>query len=66
MLELRTLRRSWPQALIALLALAVDMPALASSGSGVAIPDPSATTLLALGVLGVIVGRYGGKRPPLD
>jgi VIT1/CCC1 family predicted Fe2+/Mn2+ transporter len=66
MLQIRILRRSWPQALIALLALAVDAPALAGSGPGVAIPDPSAATLLALGVLGVIVGRYGGKRPPQD
>ena len=66
MAQFRTLRRSWPQALIALLALGADVPALASSGSGIAIPDPGAATLLALGVLGVIVGRYGGKRPPQD
>jgi VIT1/CCC1 family predicted Fe2+/Mn2+ transporter len=66
MSQIHSIRRAWPQALIALLALAADAPALANSGSGIAIPDPSAATLLALGVLGVIVGRYGGKRPPKD
>jgi hypothetical protein len=68
MAKFRTLRRAWPQALIALLALAADAPALANSAAGgsTAIPDPSAATLLALGVLGVIIGRFGGKRPPRD
>jgi hypothetical protein len=50
--------------LIALLALAADAPAMASNG--VSIPDPSAATLLALGVLGLIIGRQGGRRPPKD
>lgn len=66
MSQIHSLKRAWPQALIALLALAADAPALASSGAGITIPDPSAATLLALGVLGVILGRYGGKRPPKD
>ena len=62
------LRRAWPQVLIVLLMLGADVPALASNGaqSGFAIPDPSAATLLALGVLGVVIGRSGGKRPPRD
>lgn len=50
--------------LIALLALAADAPAFASNG--VSIPDPSAATLLALGMLGLIIGRQGGRRPPQD
>ncbi len=63
-----SLRRAWPQLLLALLLLGADAPAFAGSGSGsgTQIPDPGAATLLALGVLGVIVGRYGGKRPPTD
>lgn len=56
--------RAWPHLLIALLALAADSPALASNG--ISIPDPSAATLLALGVLGLVIGRQGGRRPPRD
>ena len=68
MIALSTLRRAWPQVLVVLLMLGADVPALASNGaqSGFAIPDPSAATLLALGVLGVIIGRSSGKRPPRD
>lgn len=36
-------------------------PALA--GDGVQVPEGSALTLFALGVLGVIVGRRGSMRP---
>lgn len=64
MSQLALIWRSWPQILIVLLALAADGPALA--GDGVSIPDPSAATLLALGVLGLIIGRQGGRRPPRD
>ena len=68
MISLSTLRKAWPQVLIALLMLGVDAPALAGAGvgEGIAIPDPSGLTLLALGVLGVIIGRSSGKRPPRD
>ncbi|MCZ8018615.1 hypothetical protein [Novosphingobium sp.] len=68
MTHFHSLRRAWPQLLLALLLLGADAPALANSGpgAGTPIPDPGAATLLALGVLGVIIGRYGGKRPPLD
>jgi hypothetical protein len=59
-----SLRRAWPHLLLALLALAAEAPAVASNG--VTIPDPSAATLLAMGVLGLIVGRQGGRRPPRD
>lgn len=62
MSHLRSLRRAWPQVLIALLALGADAPALA--GNGVSVPDPGAATLLALGVLGLVIGRNGGRRPP--
>ena len=64
MSQITTIRRAWPHMLIALLALMADAPALASNG--VSIPDPSAATLLALGVLGLIIGRQGGRRPPKD
>lgn len=68
MISLSTLRKAWPQVLIVLLMLGVDAPALAGTGvgEGIAIPDPSGLTLLALGVLGVIIGRSSGKRPPRD
>ena len=59
-----SLCQAWPHLLIALLALAAEAPAVASNG--VTIPDPSAATLLAMGVLGLIVGRQGGRRPPRD
>ncbi|MFM6949760.1 MAG: hypothetical protein ACKOW1_01915 [Novosphingobium sp.] len=64
MSQFLTLQRAWPKLLVASLALTASAPALA--GNGVSIPDPSATTLLALGVLGLIVGRQGGRRPPRD
>ena len=68
MTRFSVLLRAWPLVLIVLLMLGADAPALASEGArqGFTIPDPSAATLLALGVLGVIVGRSGGKRPPRD
>lgn len=56
--------RAWPHMLIALLALAADAPAIA--GNGISVPDPSAATLLAIGVLGLIIGRQGGRRPPSE
>lgn len=62
MSHFHSIRRAWPQALLALLVLAADSPALASDG--IAIPDPGGLTLLALGVLGVVIGRQSGKRPP--
>ena len=39
-------------------------PAWASGG--IAIPDPTELTLLALGLAGLIIGRRGAKRPPKD
>jgi len=64
MSQIATIRRAWPHALIALLALMADAPAMASNG--IAIPDPSGLTLLALGVAGLIIGRQSGRRPPRD
>ncbi len=64
MSQFASIRRAWPHVLIALVALAADAPAFASNG--IAIPDPSAATLLALGVLGLIIGRQSGRRPPRD
>ncbi len=39
-------------------------PAWASGG--IAIPEPTDLTLLALGLAGLIIGRRGAKRPPKD
>jgi len=64
MSQFASIRRAWPHVLIALVALAADAPAFASNA--IAIPDPSAATLLALGVLGLIIGRQSGRRPPRD
>lgn len=36
-------------------------PAFAENGA--AVPEASSALLLALGVLGIIIGRRGGKRP---
>lgn len=62
MSEFTKIGRAWPHVLIALLALAADAPAIA--GNRISVPDPSAATLLAIGVLGLIIGRQGGRRPP--
>ena len=64
MLQFASLHRAWPHLLIALLALAAESPAV--GGNGVSVPDPGAGTLLALGLVGLIVGRRGGRRPPPD
>lgn len=45
-----------------LLALATASPVLAAGGS-TTIPEGSALTLFALGILGVIIGRRGAMRP---
>ncbi|KPL68531.1 hypothetical protein SZ64_10695 [Erythrobacter sp. SG61-1L] len=42
-------------------ALCVAAPVLASDGA--AVPEGSALTLFALGILGVIIGRKGAMRP---
>ncbi len=47
---------------IAAAALLVASPAWASGG--IAIPEPTDLTLLALGLAGLIIGRRGAKRPP--
>jgi hypothetical protein len=39
----------------------VDSPALAN-GEGAQVPEASALTLFALGVLGILVGRRGAMR----
>ena len=52
-------RISWVIAAAALLAAS---PAWASGG--MAIPEPTDLTLLALGLAGLIIGRRGAKRPP--
>ena len=44
--------------------LCAASPAWASGG--MAIPEPTDLTLLALGLAGLIIGRRGAKRPPKD
>ena len=44
--------------------LCTAQPALASAGFS--IPDPSNLALFAIGVLGLIVGRHGARRPPSE
>ena len=34
------------------------------ASGGMAIPEPTDLTLLALGIAGLIIGRRGAKRPP--
>ena len=49
------------------LAVLLGAPAPAWAESvGTSVPAPSALTLLALGVAGLILGRYGSRRPPTD
>jgi hypothetical protein len=43
----------------ALVLLCMASPALAA---GTAVPEPSTLALFGLGVVGVIVGRYGARR----
>ncbi len=45
--------------------LGTSAPAWAES-AGTSVPAPSALTLLALGVAGLLIGRYGSRRPPSD
>ncbi len=45
--------------------LVASAPAWAEN-VGTSVPAPSALTLLALGVTGLILGRYGSRRPPMD
>jgi VIT1/CCC1 family predicted Fe2+/Mn2+ transporter len=64
MSQITSIRRALALLPTALLALMAE--ALAFASNGVSIPDPSAATLLALGVVGLIVGRQSGRRPPKD
>lgn len=43
-------------------ALGAAQPAFANAGAS--IPDPSNLALFAIGVLGLIIGRQGSRRPP--
>ena len=43
----------------AFLLLSLTSPAFAA---GTAVPEPSSLALFGLGVLGVVVGRYGARR----
>jgi len=36
------------------------------AGVSTSVPAPSALTLLALGVAGLLLGRHGSRRPPKD
>ena len=44
--------------------LLVSSPAFAEAG--VSIPEPSDLALFGLGVLGLVLGRRGGRRKPRD
>lgn len=44
--------------------LCMAEPAIANAGF--TIPDPSNLALFAIGVLGLIIGRRGARRPPPD
>ncbi len=48
----------------ALSASILAMPALAQGS--ISVPEPSNLALLALGVIGVVVGRQGSRKPPKD
>ena len=50
-----------PSMLVALTLALAASPALAN-GEGAQVPEASAMTLFALGVLGIIVGRRGAMR----
>lgn len=41
-------------------------PALANTGGGMAIPEPSDVGLFVLAVVGLILGRSLSRRPPPD
>ena len=58
----RTMGRASIILAIATAALISASPAWASGG--MAIPEPTDLTLLALGLAGLIIGRRGAKRPP--
>jgi hypothetical protein len=50
-----------PSAFVALMLALAASPALAN-GDGAQVPEASAMTLFALGVLGIIIGRRGAMR----
>ena len=45
-------------------ALCLGAAAPAAAAGGISIPEPTDLTLIALAVLGVVVGRRSGRRPP--
>lgn len=51
---------------IAGLALSLFGTTPAWAGVSTSVPAPSALTLLALGVAGLLLGRHGSRRPPED
>jgi hypothetical protein len=51
---------------LAVAALYCTAASPAYAAGGIAIPEPTDLTLLAMGVLGLIVGRRNGRRPPKD
>ncbi len=55
-----TILASGLRGMAALLLLCATSPALAAAST--AIPDPTDLTLFALGVSGLIIGRYGSRR----
>ncbi|MCP5397050.1 MAG: PEP-CTERM sorting domain-containing protein [Sphingomonadaceae bacterium] len=47
--------------------LLITVATPAHAGGGIPVPEPSNLALFALGVIGVVLGRYGARRrPPHD
>lgn len=59
-----SIRKPYSILAIAVVCLSSASPALASNG--VTIPEPTDIALFAMGVMGLVIGRYGAKKRPRD